>query len=856
MTVTLYAGVGLSAPDQHKEVFDIRQHESVVQRDRHPWLGRSYRPYHRQCLPYAILCFDQSQVFVASIAGTTESPQWAEGAILWKFDVSRASELSVRLYLKKPNTPRGGQDISLGVARIKPPFKEKQPFGVKWLDVQEGTGRIRIGVEYVENKPSEMGDMEHTYFREYGRFGSVGAWRKKDTQQLYALKTIQTANIGPPSAIPHDFRFRIKINNPFIVPLTFASQSPESFYLLSPFVTGGRLFYYLQKDQCFDTDRSRFYAAEILCAFSDLHDLDIVCHGLGPRNILLNSLGHIAIVCLDLFFPETKDEVRTANGSSRYPAPEALLGHGHYKAADWWTFGAFLHEMLTGLPPFYHEDAGEVRRKILSETLWLPDSLPPSAQDILFKLLERKPEQRLGAKGAFEIKSHPFFDGIDWDMLVRQEYEPTLKPRLIASPFREQAAPKFPNWMDQFSGFTYKRPISNTGEKIETVTSKQKSTLAKDSNESSTTPGKGSIAKASSSTDVAASPQPSSPSQAVVDEGLGWELVWEEATQVFLFHNRSTNAKQSINARDAYPELSREIREPPATHTTLEEDGPAVRHGLDRTSHNLPTQTQKEDVLEAALKARYLQVVPQLLEKYGMNLNIQVLRPWQTPLEWATEEEKLDLVTLFLDNGADPSFPFATGRSTALLRALKKRNRELVGILVQKSDRMVCTIALGLAVDQQDTEMVTTLLANGAKCDFEESDRPRPAGPDEGCFFEDISRPAEFIPPLVRAVNLGDMELVRLLLAHGANANVGYHDLRAELPGLHYESTPPSMACGRVIQLAMDLGHQDMVRLLLNSGADIGLAQPVWRYHECEMVPRDIYFKITAGLRAAAEAMK
>ena len=57
------------------------------------------------------------------------------------------------------------------------------------------------------------------------------------------------------------------------------------------------------------------------------------------------------------------------------------------------------------------------------------------------------------------------------------------------------------------------------------------------------------------------------------------------------------------------------------------EDNPAVRDVPGHTGHNLPTRSQKEDVLEAALKAEYSQVVRQLLEKYGMNLNIQVLRP-------------------------------------------------------------------------------------------------------------------------------------------------------------------------------------------------------------------------------------
>jgi serum/glucocorticoid-regulated kinase 2 len=153
--------------------------------------------------------------------------------------------------------------------------------------------------------------------------------------------------------------------------------------------------------------------------------------------------------------------------------------------------------------------------------------------------------------------------------------------------------------------------------------------------------------------------------------------------------------------------------------------------------------------------------------------------------------------------------------------------------------------------------MVTVLLANHVNCDFEESDRPRPAHPNEGCFFFDISLPDEFIPPLVRAVKLDNLELVRLLLAHGADANVGFHTLHwqeiREPDGLIMH---PSMYCGRVVQLAMDLGRRDMVRVLLEAGADIGMGQPVWKHHECMMMPMEDYFRILDGLRREAGAVK
>ncbi|KAK8042939.1 hypothetical protein PG994_013422 [Apiospora phragmitis] len=81
----------------------------------------------------------------------------------------------------------------------------------------------------------------------------------------------------------------------------------------------------------------------------------------------------------------------------RYPAPELLQGEqNESRAADWWTLGVLLFEMLTGLPPFYGDDVEQIRRNIQSRLLELPDSLPSSTRDMISKLLDPRPDRRLG----------------------------------------------------------------------------------------------------------------------------------------------------------------------------------------------------------------------------------------------------------------------------------------------------------------------------------------------------------------------------------------------------------------------------------------------------------------------------
>ena len=506
LIVTLHEGQGFSLPEPYKQVLSTQHQQNSLSTGNGFGVAGSLRPGSSQqaavagsysggrpqtsgggfgavptshgristkYLPYALLDFDKLQVFVNAVAGTPENPLWAGGNTQYKFDVSRITELAVHLYLRNPNAPPGSgrsQDIFLGVTRINPRFEEAHTYvedpkmskkdkekaasefaskekslghsGTEWLDVQYGTGKIRIGVEYVENRSRTLTIDDFDLLKVVGKgsFGKVMQVKKKDTQRIYALKTIRKAHIISRSEVAHTLAERSvlsQINNPFIVPLKFTFQSPEKLYFVLAFVNGGELFHHLQKEQRFDINRSRFYTAELLCALECLHGFNVIYRDLKPENILLDYSGHIALCDFGLCKLDMKDEDRTNTfcGTPEYLAPELLLGQGYTKTVDWWTLGVLLYEMLTGLPPFYDENTNEMYRKILSEPLHFPgpEIVPPAAKDLLTKLLNRKPDQRLGANGASEIKVHPFFHSIDWRKLLQRKYEPAFKPNVVCT---------------------------------------------------------------------------------------------------------------------------------------------------------------------------------------------------------------------------------------------------------------------------------------------------------------------------------------------------------------------------------------------------------------------------------------
>nr|GMD65692.1 serine/threonine-protein kinase tricorner-like isoform X2 [Ipomoea batatas] len=80
--------------------------------------------------------------------------------------------------------------------------------------------------------------------------------------------------------------------------------------------------------------------------------------------------------------------------------------------------------MLVGYPPFYSDEPMSTCRKIVNwrTHLKFPEEakLSPEAKDLICKLLCNV-EQRLGTKGAHEIKAHPWFKGIEWDKLYQMK---------------------------------------------------------------------------------------------------------------------------------------------------------------------------------------------------------------------------------------------------------------------------------------------------------------------------------------------------------------------------------------------------------------------------------------------------
>src|SRR5437763_16908597 len=81
-------------------------------------------------------------------------------------------------------------------------------------------------------------------------------------------------------------------------------------------------------------------------------------------------------------------------GTAAYMAPEQARGKQVDKRADIWAFGVVLYEMLTGQRLFKGETISDTLAAVLTrEPEWT--RVPPTAERLLRRCLERDPKQRL-----------------------------------------------------------------------------------------------------------------------------------------------------------------------------------------------------------------------------------------------------------------------------------------------------------------------------------------------------------------------------------------------------------------------------------------------------------------------------
>jgi len=176
-------------------------------------------------------------------------------------------------------------------------------------------------------------------------------------------------------------------------------------------------------------EAARFYSGSVALALDHLHQNGYVHRDLKPENVLLDRMGFARLADFGLSKRLTRGKrLGSGPGTALYMAPEALPGtQGTSFAADWWSYGVLVFELLTGSYPFPGRSRQEVYGNIRAfaskgfhfKTRWssVIDRHTESAGKLLRGLLCQE-KRRLSGK---KIREHEWFRGLDWKEMQRFE---------------------------------------------------------------------------------------------------------------------------------------------------------------------------------------------------------------------------------------------------------------------------------------------------------------------------------------------------------------------------------------------------------------------------------------------------
>ncbi|CAO3564965.1 unnamed protein product [Mortierella alpina] len=269
-----------------------------------------------------------------------------------------------------------------------------------------------------------------------GSFGRVHLVQSRFNSRFYAMKVLKKTEVVRLKQVEHTNNEKMileRVEHPFLINLWGTFQDVRNLYMVMDYVVGGELFSVLRKSQRFPEHVARFYTCEVLLALEYLHSHAVIYRDLKPENLLLDSMGHIKITDFGFAKHVPQNMTWTLCGTPDYLAPEIIQSKGYGKAVDWWSMGVLMFEMCAGFPPFFDEDHIKLYGKIMAGKVKYPSHFQPALKDLLKRLLTADLTKRYGnlRGGATDIKNHPWFEGVNWDLVYSRQIEAPYRPTIL-----------------------------------------------------------------------------------------------------------------------------------------------------------------------------------------------------------------------------------------------------------------------------------------------------------------------------------------------------------------------------------------------------------------------------------------
>lgn len=285
--------------------------------------------------------------------------------------------------------------------------------------MQRGRGRAQASGELIEPVGPVRGDVVGQYrvleFLGEGGMGTVFEVEHIALTRRYALKVLRTKVIerDPTAATKflREARTAARVRHANIVDVVDFGHLPDNRPYFVMELLEGQSLADLVANGALPPGDVVTIARQLANALAAAHDRGVVHADVTPSNVLIvdggtdqGVPGELHVKLVDFGLAELAGEgLRDENpefvlGTPAYISPEQLRGLAPTDRSDQYGLGAVLFELLTGHPPFHHDDLRTLCMMHLTAPIPLVESphgpLPPKLADIVTTCLQKTPQSR------------------------------------------------------------------------------------------------------------------------------------------------------------------------------------------------------------------------------------------------------------------------------------------------------------------------------------------------------------------------------------------------------------------------------------------------------------------------------
>ncbi|KAG6698822.1 hypothetical protein I3843_08G038000 [Carya illinoinensis] len=242
-----------------------------------------------------------------------------------------------------------------------------------------------------------------------GSFAKVKLAVDSTNGQYVAIKTIDKHKV-----MESDLKYQVKreirtmklLHHPNIVRIHEVLGTKTKIYIVMEYVPGGQLTDKMSYAKKLEEREARRLFQQLIDAVDYCHNNGVYHRDLKPENLLLDQKGNLKVSDFGLSaLQKPGGTLTTACGSPSYVAPELLTNKGYDgAAADVWSCGVILFELLAGHLPFDDSNLINLYKKICRAEYTCPEWFTEDQKKLLSRILDTNPESRMTIPDIVEDK--------------------------------------------------------------------------------------------------------------------------------------------------------------------------------------------------------------------------------------------------------------------------------------------------------------------------------------------------------------------------------------------------------------------------------------------------------------------